>query len=586
MQMNVRTNAFQDGYWILSGLWTGSPFPTAVSPVADFALGLSSLAIHDQTFEGDTTGRRWKIFRPYVQDDWRFSKNLTVNLGLAWTITTPIAEVLGRQSDFDPKTGTFLVPGVNGVDDRAGIRTYYKAFEPRIGLAYKLFGSDKTVLRAGYAIYHDSSWSQGAQGLWENPPFFAESDAFAFSIAAFGACTFPTAYCATHGGTPSAISLSDGFPLFTSPPTDLNTFTGTILSQNRDFKPGIVQQFNVNIEHQIPGDVVLTVGYAGSRAAHILIDGNNINVQTPNACGSVTGYTLGCGPGGTFLPAPYAANFPFNTITNITDQGVAHYNSLQIKAETKNPRHGLYALVSYTYSRAFDNGYADGLGSSIGAVYYPLPNWSKIDWALSQINVNSNFTASVIYDLPFGHGRQFGNNWSNPVNTILGGWQLTLIEHITSGFPVFVVDSANFSSGVNFQQNGNSLIRPDEVGNPNKGGGGAGCPAQVRTLQHWFNPCAFATATPGQLGNANRTPVNGPNFVNTDFSVVKRFALPKEGMGLDFRAEFFNLFNHAQFGLPNTGATGYADIETANFGAITSTVGNPRLVQFGLKFTF
>jgi len=295
---------------------------------------------------------------------------------------------------------------------------------------------------------------------------------------------------------------------------------------------------------------------------------------------------LGCGPGGTFLPPPYAANFPFNTITNITDQGVAHYNSLQIKAETKNPRHGLYALVSYTYSRAFDNGYADGLGSSIGAVYYPLPNWSKIDWALSQINVNSNFTASVIYDLPFGHGRQFGNNWSNPVNTILGGWQLTLIEHITSGFPVFVVDSANFSSGVNFQQNGNSLIRPDEVGNPNKGGGGAGCPAQVRTLQHWFNPCAFATATPGQLGNANRTPVNGPNFVNTDFSVVKRFALPKEGMGLDFRAEFFNLFNHAQFGLPNTGATGYADIETANFGAITSTVGNPRVVQFGLKFTF
>jgi hypothetical protein len=579
MQMNVRTNGFQDGYWILSGLWTGSPFPNAVSPVADFALGLASLAIHDQTFLGDTTGRRWKIFRPYVQDDWRFSKNLTLNIGLAWSITTPIAEVLGRQSNFNFATGQFSIPGQNGVSDGAGIKTFYGAFEPRIGLAYKLFGGDKTVLRAGYAIYHDSSWSQGGQGLWQNPPFYAESDRFAFG----GACTFATAFCHATAGLPfSAISLSDGFEEFNSPP-DPNSFTGTILSQNPNFKPGVVQQFNINVEHQIPGDIVLTVGYAGSRASHILIDGNNLNVQTPNACAGgpaeVPGYTLGCGPGGAFMNNPYFGTpFQFSTITNITDQGVAHYNSLQVKAETKNARHGLYGLISYTYARAYDNGYADGLGSSIGAVYYPLPNWSKLDWALSQINVNSNFTASIIYDLPFGHGKRFGSSWSNPMNTLLGGWQLTLIEHINSGFPVFVVDSANFSSGVNFQQNGNSLIRPNEVCNPNHG--------FHQSLSKWFNTSCFATATPGQLGNANRTPVNGPDFVNTDFSIVKRFALPKEGMGLDFRAEFFNLANHAQFGQPNTGATGYADIETPNFGSITSTVGNPRLVQFALKFTF
>jgi hypothetical protein len=592
MQMNVRTNGFQDGYWILSGLWTGSPFPNAVSPVADFALGLSSLAIHDQTFLGDTTGRRWKIFRPYVQDDWRATKNLTVNIGLAWDITTPIAEVLGRQADFNPANGQFLIPGQNYVGDSAGIRTYWRAFEPRIGLAYKVAGSDKTVLRAGYAIYHDSSWSQGAQGLWQNPPFYAESDRFAFG----GACTFAFAACANQFKklTPSAISLSDGFQIFNGQP-EPTTFTGTLQAQNTNFQPGMVQQFNVNVEHQIPGDVVLTVGYAGSRARHILIDGNNLNIHSPTACGVVTGYTLGCGPGGTFVPQPSQfANFPFNTISNITDEGNANYNSLQIKAETKNQRHGLYALVSYTYSRAYDNGYADGLGSSIGAVYYGLPNWSKLDWALSQINLNNNFTASVIYDLPFGNGKRFGSNWSKPANAILGGWQLTLIEHISSGFPVFVVDSANFVSGVNFQQNGNSLIRPDQVGDPNKGGGGPNCPSQVHNIQHWFNSCAFAPAkvltingvTVGEIGNANRTPVNGPDFVNTDFSVVKRFALPKEGMGIDFRAEFFNLFNHAQFGLPNTGATGYADIETPNFGSITSTVNNPRLVQFGLKFTF
>jgi len=578
MQMNVRTNGFQDGYWILTGLWSGNP-------EADLALGLPSLAIHDQTFLGDTTGRRWKIFRPYVQDDWRATKDLTVNVGLAWDITTPIAEVAGRQADFNPANGQFLIPGVNGVSDSAGIRTYWKNFEPRIGLAYKVKGSDKTVVRAGYAIFHDSSWSQGAQGLWQNPPFYAESDSFTFG----GACTFATAACAQAPFklTPSANSFSNGFPIFTSQP-DPATFSGTIQAQNINFRPGQVQQFNVNVEHQIPGDVVLTVGYAGARSSHVLIDGNNLNVNTPTACAGGSnavpgsGYTLGCGPGGAFLPQPpQFANFPFSTIANITDQGSAHYNSLQVKAETKNARHGLYALISYTYSRAYDNGFADGVGSTIGATYYPLPNWSKLDWALSQINLNNNFTASVIYDLPFGNGKRFGSNWNRATNTLLGGWQITVIQHISSGFPIFVVNTAN-GSGVNFQNNGNSLIRPDQICSPTGG--------FQQSLGEWFNTNCFVApgsgapgkpAVAGELGNANRTPVNGPDFVNTDFSVIKRFALPWENTGLDFRAEMFNLFNHAQFGLPGSD---YNFPQT--FGKINSTVNGPRLVQFGLKFTF
>ena len=569
MQMNVRTNGFQDGYWILTGLWSN------FNPIADLALGLPSLAIHDQTFLGDTTGRRWKIFRPYVQDDWRATKDLTVNLGLAWDITTPIAEVAGRQADFNPANGQFLIPGVNGVSDGAGIRTYWKSFEPRIGLAYKLKGSDKTVVRAGYAIFHDSSWSQGAQGLWQNPPFYAESDAFAFTISG---CTVATAYCAaTKGMTPSALSFSNGFPIFTSQPNPA-TFSGTIQAQNINFRPGQVQQFNVNVEHQMPGDIVLTVGYAGARSSHVLIDGNNLNVTTPTACAGGSnavpgsGYTLGCGPGGAFMPQPpQFANFPFSTIANITDQGSAHYNSLQVKAETKSARHGLYALISYTYSRAYDNGFADGVGSTIGATYYPLPNWSKLDWALSQINLNQNFTASVLYDLPFGNGKRFGSGWNHTTNALLGGWTLNLIEHISSGFPIFIVDGNN-SSGVNFQNNGNSFIRPNQICDPSSG--------FHQSVAEWFNVNCFGAPGAGQLGNSNRTPVNGPNFVNTDFSVIKRFAL-KENMGLDFRAEIFNLFNHAQFGLPASDFNA-----PSTFGKINSTVNGPRLVQFGLKFTF
>ena len=585
-QMNVKTEGFQDGFWQFTGFWAGDP-------EADFLLGLSSLAIHDQTFKGPTTGRRWKIFRPYVQDDWRITKDITLNLGLAWDFTSPISEVDNRQADFNPANGTFLVAG-QGANKYAGIQWDKTALEPRIGVAWKPRGSDKTAVRAGYAIFHDSSWNQGAQGLWQNPPYYDESDAFAFG----GACTFVAAACYTPAKpNASAISIfptafsagAGGFPIITGPPTQPNftDFTGTIQSQNTNFKLGMVQQFNVDVEQQLPGEIVLTVGYAGSRSSHILIDGNNINVGSPSACGTVSGYTLGCGPGGAAVVSPYATAFPFNTISAAFDQGRAHYNGLQIKAETKSARHGIYALVGYTYSRTYDTGFADGLGTNYGATYFPLPNWQKLDWALSGINLNNNFTASVIYDLPFGTGKRFGSSWSSPMNTAFGNWQLTVIEKITSGFPIFIVDSNNTSGAGFLNGNANSLIRPNEVSDPNKGGGGAGCPAVVHTVTNWFNPCAFVLPPAGQLGNASRAPLSGPDFVNTDFSIIKQFALPREGMGLNFRVEIFNLFNHAQFATPNsTSSLGTPDINASGFGAINATVNNPRLVQFGLKLTF
>ncbi len=581
-QMNVKTEGFQDGFWQFTGFWAGNP-------EADFLLGLSSLAIHDQTFKGPTTGRRWKVVRPYVQDDWRFTNNITINLGLAWNFTTPISEVGNRQADFNPATGLFLVPGVNGVSKWAGVQFDKDALEPRIGVAWKPRGSDKTAVRAGYAIFHDSSWNQGAQGLWQNPPFYDESDAFAFG----GACTFAAAACATAGGTPTAISIfptalsggAGGFPIITGPPTQPNftDFTGTIQAQNTNFKLGMVQQFNVNVEHELPGQIVLTVGYVGSRTSHILVDGNNINITSPSACGTA-GYTLGCESGGAKFISPFLAAFPFSTISANEDVGRAHYNGLQVKAETKSARHGVYALIGYTYSRTYDTGFADGLGTNYGATYFPLPNWKQLDWALSGINLNNNFTASVVYDLPFGKGKKWGSDWSGPIDNLLGNWQVTVIQRISSGFPVFVVDSNTFGTGVGgngfLNGNANSLIRPNLIAgcNPNAG---------PHTLNEWFNTACFAEPPAGQIGDASRAPVTGPDFVNTDFSVIKQFKLPWENMGLNFRAEFFNLFNHAEFATPNsTSSLATPDIASAGFGSINATVNNPRLVQFGLKLTF
>jgi hypothetical protein len=561
-QLNTLAVGFPNGFWVVSGLWTGDP-------AADLLTGLTSLAIHDQEFAGGNTGRRWKLYRPFVEDTWKISNHLTLNLGLAWAMVTPVTEVANRQSDFDPATGKFLVAGQNA-GASAGIQMDWTALEPRIGFARRPFGRANTVVRGGYGMYHDSSWNQGAQGLWQNPPDYAESDAFAFG----GNCTFATAACATrYGLSPSAISFSSGFPTFTSPPNP-STFTGTILAQNLNFKQGRIQQFNVNVEHELPGQVLLTAGYAGSRSSHITEFGNNINVGSPSACGVVKGYTLGCGPGGAAFGVPYPA-FAYSTIDNIYDAGSAHYNSLQIKAETKNAKNGLYALIGYTYSRAYDSGFTDGLGSIIGATYFPLPNWQSLDWGLSQINLNHSFTASIIYELPFGKGRKWGSSWNGATNAILGGWEATVIEKATSGFPVFVIDTNN-SSGAGLENtNAVSQIRPNQICNP---------VLSHPTLSEWFNPACFAQPAPGELGNANRTPLSGPDFVNTDFSIIKHFQL-NEKIRADFRTEIFNLFNHPQFGAPGGNNAG-ADFNSPTFAVVNYTVNNPRLVQFAIKVAF
>lgn len=602
-QMNVGTEAFQDGFWIPLGFFSGNP-------IADLTLGYTNISMHDQTFNGPVTGRRWKIVRPFVQDDWRITKDLTLNIGLAYDLTTPVSESAGRQADFIPPTtatganavtGALLITNQNGVGSSAGVHIDWKDLEPRIGAAYKVLGSDKTVLRGGFSIYHDSVWSQGAQGLWENPPFFAEGDIFQFGGCPAATPAGGTPACSTGSGGVS--SISSGFINFGKTPPTLSTFTGTLFYQPQDFRHGQVVQYNANVEHQLPGNIVLTVGYAGSRGDHILVAGNAINTSGPSGCVGGS-YTLGCAAGG----APFVS--PFNTPNgNATlefgDLGKTTYNSLQIKAETKSTRHGLYALVAYTYSNTYDNGLSDGLGSELSAPYFPLPNWAKLDWAPSQIDLKHNFTASVIYDLPFGKGKQFGNSWNSLADSLLGGWQVTLIEKITSGFAFPLIDGVN-NSGVSFNTGGNGLNqnRPDRISNPYKAGvvtanpnpqcqlligqsalvGGVTvngiAPASLGAPGDVFNPCAFASAALGELGNASRVPVFGPDFVNTDFSVIKQFKLPWENMGLNFRTEFFNLFNHAQFGQPGSNVSG------PGFGAVNSTVNNPRLIQFGLKLTF
>ncbi len=571
-QLNVLTNSFQDGSFSVSNQ-TGDS-------MADLTMGLYLSGFHDQTFKGATTGRRWKMYRPFAQDDWRVTSNLTLNLGFAWALVTPETEVQNRQANFNfyntcsPSPDCHaLIPGVNS-DGRAGLQFDKTAVEPRIGFAWKVFGRQNTALRGGYAIFHDSSWNQGGQGLWESPPFFFESGQFNFPTGC-GLPAFPSSPYSNPNFTPCAISA--GFPVVTTP-QPISNFAGTVQSQNLNFKQGMVQQYNLNVEQQLPADIVLTIGYAGSHGTHILLQGLNQNVGSPAACnGGANGYTFGCGPGGAAFTAPY----PFFYVSNISDRGSTKYNSLQVKAETKSARHGLYALLGYTWSHALDNGLPDGLGSNVGATYWPLPGTAHADVGLSQLNVGQQFTASVIYDLPFGKGKAMGNNWSGPVNAARGNGQGPVIEKATTGFPVFVYDSVN-QSGVNFEYNFLPVNRPDQICDPKSSHPG---------ITQWFNtnclvPAGTKSGIVGGLGDASRSPISGPNFVNTDLSFIKRFILT-ERVGLVFRAELFNLFNHPQFGLPGADlAAGVGRTPSSQFGVINTTVNNPRLIQFALRLNF
>jgi hypothetical protein len=614
-EMNVRNNASQDGIAFETGVQTNDD-------IADLLLGgMGTFAAHDQTFLGATTGRRWKLFRPFVQDDWRVTPNLTLNLGFAWALATPETEEANRQANFDVQNLKWYVPkgspGLAGctacipTNGAIGIQFDKTALEPRIGFAWKPEGSDKTVLRGGYGIVHDSAWNQGGQGLWQNPPYYAEVDPCNIYCGPGALSTgFLLPPNTPKSTDPSALNVDGGVGAIYDAPVNPQTYTGTIQSMNRNFKQGVIQQFNLNVERQMPGNVVLTVGYGGSRSAHILVSQLNENVNEPSACDPTvtnftTGitvrnplypsYTLGCG----FGNYPYAA--PFQEVASNNSIGAARYDSLQVKAETKSARHGLYALIGYTYSRNFDSGMNDGLGTNPGAMYYPLPGFNKLDWGLSQLNLNNSFTASILYDLPFGKGKRFGADWNGATNAVLGHWQVNVIERATSGFPVFVVDSAD-ESGTYFISNGFTIQRPNEVGDPNKAGPVAAnptcaAPSAIHTLANWFNPCAFEKAftetlsngvTVGELGTAPRAPVYGPRFVNTDFSIIKDFPLPfREAMNLQFRAEFFNLLNHAQFYMNGYSDSGEQDINTpSSFGVINNTVNNPRLVQFALRLNF
>jgi hypothetical protein len=535
------------------------------SPVASLLLGYANGGNRQNQLNSGIIGRRWKEYRGYAQDNWAVTPSLSLNLGLAYGVTTPLSEAQSRIANFDVTTGTFFVAGSQAsqyagtvaADKYAGIATDYSNIEPRFSFAVSPLGPERnTVVRGGYAIFHDTSHLGQSAGIHQNPPY---TNTYTFT---------------TNDINPRRVlipgSIINGFP-DNSAPSNPTTYTGSLVAMDRNFKQGLVQQYNLNFQQGAPKGMVFTIAYAGTHATRLF---NNV--------GSFNGAAPGAG-NNTASRRPFTT---LNTISDITANGWLVYNSLQAKVEQR--LRDFYFLGSYTYGQALTSGYSEAVTTLPGSTYFPLTLGSALyhgspvlvstpgnpagtpispyaDRGLSSLQLRNNFTASVIYQLPIGKGKMFLSNIGRLADEAIGGWQINSIVTTHSGFPLAFTQATNTSgSGI--------TNRPDLLS-------GCGLYAGAHTVNKWFNPACFAAPTVQQLGNAPRTVGYGPQRTNVDFSLYKKFAT-LETQNLELRAEFFNILNHSQFGLPDQA------LGDAAFGAISTTVHENRQIQFALKYLF
>ncbi|MEP6534412.1 MAG: TonB-dependent receptor [Bryobacteraceae bacterium] len=524
-----------NGSFSFTKTFTGDPNRAGSTgdAMATFLLGAYSSLSQDHQLVW--AGYRVLELGSYIADDWRVSSKLTLNIGLRYEHLPPPVEVANRMMNFDIYTGKVKIAGFNS-GQHVGIETPRKLFAPRFGFAYQPLKD--TVVRGGFGIYYNASGSGG--GLYRMHrylPFAASNSA---SVNEFAAA-YPT--------------VSQGLPPI--PSTDFATVSanpiGNFLSIPSNYRPAHALQFNLGVERQLPWSTVVKAFYIGNLGRHLDV---NFNYNQPIP-----------GPGAQPPRRPLFAIAPLVVgATLAATDGISSYHAFQFTGE-KRFSNGLGFLTGYTYSHSIDNVPLQQGGNGEG----PLPQdprYRASDRGNSSFDITHRLTQSAIYNLPFGNGQRYhaSQHW---VNNVFGNWQLNLIVIFQTGLPftpALASPVANTGTGSRPNVTGNATLA-----NP--------------TLSRWFNTALDSSGAPWgtpalyTFGNAGRGILRAPGRTNFDFSVFKEFAAT-ERLRVQFRSEFFNVFNHPQFDLPN------ASIGSAVAGTISGTVGTPRDIQFGLRLVF
>jgi len=472
----------------------------------------------------------------YIQDDYKVTPAMTLNLGMRWAYTQPVVEKDNRQSNFDLKTGAQTLAQDGSRDSRALYHSYKKGFEPRLGAAWR--PSEAWVVRGAYGISQYMEGTGANLRLPLNPPGFFES-------------------AVTYDTTSGPGTLTTGFAELK--PQDQPS--GQVRAWDPNLRPQFTQQWNIFLERLLTPSMSANVGYVGNHATHLVtpVEGN----QPLPGPGTDTTQWLP-----TQQRRPLYATAPLITnISTTASRGHSDYNGLQMSLRQRAVK-GVEYLASYTLSRTRSNnlGYYGSGGVAAEGAYWMNTYEPEWNYGPAFFDARHNFVFSANYELPWGKGRKWASDASTLTDAIIGGWRLSGIFQLRSGFPITVTDgSAPSLQG----QRGNE--RPNCVGDP--------VPSD-QNIAHWLDINAFARVAKGTWGNCGVGVARAPGYQNIDAVLAKQFNTGG-GRYFEFRAEAFNLTNTPSFGPPAR------DINAPNtFGQITSTVSTARTMEMVLKFFF
>jgi hypothetical protein len=635
-QTNIASGAF--GFL---GSWTAQTSTGAIATggaYADFLLGLPQAG--PSTFVNQTEGsaqvpaqtagrQTYRAF--YGNDTWHVTNKLTLNMGLRYELQGPWSDRYNRLSYWNPSLTNSSVTGCSGIagspcigdaelvgvypnTSRNNLPLDKKEFSPRLGFAYSW--DQKTVIRGGYGVFFIPNYI--SFGL--NPDNDIINLATTPFLAGLNHGLYPTATldgsdCTLSGTTFASFTCANAGPFGATgiipPPgrnVNISNFVansgGPTLAPYLNPKPGYVQQYNLDIQREIAGGWFVDIAYAGSHGVHLQQYNTNVNQIGDNYIAQAAAQfaagqpvTIGTSFATAGLNNPIVSPNPAIT-GNAVNQGQllrpypqypglnlagygccgSTYNSLQATL-TKRFKGGGTLLAAYTNAKLLTNtdtltSWLEGSTGGVGQVQ----DWNNLNGerSLSSQDVSQRLVISYVLDLPFGHGKAFLNGMSGFADKMVSGWGIDGVSTFQRGFPL-KISWAGASTDLENAALGVSNVRPNVLSGCSKTGS--------RSLTQWFNTSCFAAPPEWGFGTESRVDANlrAKGINNWDFAIFKRTTFA-ERYGLEFRTEFFDLWNHPQWGFPGTGFNGTASGN--GFGTVTSTVNNPRLIQFALKFVF
>jgi hypothetical protein len=553
------------------------------------------------TVKATTSYNYYKGF--YIADTWQVAPKLTLNLGLRWELPGAIAEngnnaTVLLPTTVDPYTGITGTAGLVASSlygPRSTIVPHNDLFGPRVGFAYRL--TNDTVIRGGYGLSYLSPDLQ--IGAYANASLVTSVTTTNKNSASAVAYT-------TSNPFPATTQYPNGFapPLGRSNPGFMSAYIGQAVSAPYPYEPyPYSQEMNVSIGHQLRGDTLIDIGYAHALGTHLPSISAGLNqisdaylsmgaglsapVSTPIVYDGVKLAAAYQTVGQTLRPFPAYSNYSNSTAYH----GTTSYNALEVKVQkrfrTAGQIGGAYTWMkmigdtdTILTSQETKSGGVAGAGQGVYQDY----NNPKAERSIYSYDVPNRLVIFYVLNLPFGQGQRFGANANGVTGKVISGWSVNGITTLQSGYPVYLYTSGNFLS----KYFGAGTIRPNYTAGCAKNVGGS---QYARTLpgQIWFNTSCFTppttgTATPANsyaFGNEPRTDdaIKGSGVANYDFSLVKSTAI-HEQVALQFRVEFFNIFNRVQFGPPVTAA------DNSLFGQVFNQANQPRLIQGALRLNF